>query len=155
MTRDRTASSSPQSLARGLGWLSLAIGLAEVLAPRRIGRGVGLEERARLFRLCGLREIAVGLGLLCSERPEPWIKARIAGDLLDLGMLSGGLRRGRPRRCAAGVTLGVTAAITLLDLCCAEQLRARSQRADKRRDYSDRSGFPDIPERMRGLGRLF
>jgi hypothetical protein len=31
------------SMARGLGWFSLGLGVAEMLAPRALTRGLGME----------------------------------------------------------------------------------------------------------------
>jgi len=35
--------SSADALARGLGWFSIGLGLAEVLAPRTLTRALGLD----------------------------------------------------------------------------------------------------------------
>ncbi len=41
---------SAHALAQGLGWFSLGLGLAEVLAPRNLARSLGMEERTGLIR---------------------------------------------------------------------------------------------------------
>ncbi len=46
-------------LAKGLGWFSIGLGLAELLAPGQIGDLIGLDDRHRAFLpVLGLREIA-------------------------------------------------------------------------------------------------
>ena len=41
------------SMARGLGWFSIGLGLAEVLAPRTLTRGLGMEGNEQLVQACG------------------------------------------------------------------------------------------------------
>lgn len=112
------------SIARGLGWFSIALGVAELLAPRTVTRSVGLESHSRTAQFFGLREIAAGIGLLTAKDPTPWVWGRVAGDVLDLAGLARGLRHDNPERANAGLALGAVAAVTLLDLCCASQLQA-------------------------------
>jgi len=81
------ASHDVDDLARGLGWFSIAIGLAELLAPRRLGRTIGAGDHPALMRLCGLREITSGIGILTRRNPSPWLWARFAGDIMDVALL--------------------------------------------------------------------
>src|SRR5690554_2648514 len=65
-----------QGLARFLGWLSVGLGLAEVVAPRAVARLVGLRPTRTsdvVLRLAGLREIAHGAGILRNPRPKEWV----------------------------------------------------------------------------------
>lgn len=112
----------PRALARGLGWFSIALGIAELIAPRTLARGVGLEGHAQVAQFYGLREIGAGIGILCAKDPAPWIWGRVAGDALDLASLLPAMRSGNPARGHAGLALGAVAAVTLLDVCCARQL---------------------------------
>ncbi len=63
--------SSAQRRARGLGWFSIGLGLAEIGAPRSLARLIGIsdddETRNTMFAL-GLREITSGIGILASPR---------------------------------------------------------------------------------------
>jgi hypothetical protein len=105
-------------LARGLGWFSVGLGLAEVLAPRALARLTGVHNQG-LLQLYGLREIACGLDILATNRPVGGLWARVAGDALDLATLAGADDPGAARTAALAV-LGVTA----LDVVCALQLSA-------------------------------
>ncbi len=80
---------SAEQLARGLGWFSIGLGLAEVLAPRAIARISGVRSsNAALIRLFGLREIASGIAIFSQgERPAAAVWSRVAGDALDLAAL--------------------------------------------------------------------
>src|SRR5690242_4397057 len=40
----------PNRLARGLGWFSIGLGLAEILAPRAVARTVGTRNHTGLMR---------------------------------------------------------------------------------------------------------
>jgi hypothetical protein len=97
-----------KTAALGLGWFSVGLGLAEVLAPRSVGRVSGLEEHSRLVRFYGLRELAAGLGILFGGRLGFWLWSRVIGDAIDLATLAPGLGRGRSFGAAAAVA-GVTA----------------------------------------------
>ena len=79
-------------LARGLGWFSIALGAAELLAPRALGRSIGAGEHEALTRFCGLRELAAGIGLLTQPSPAPWLWSRVAGDAMDLALLGAAMR---------------------------------------------------------------
>lgn len=137
----RHVRSAPRTVARGLGWFSLALGAAEWWRPGRTARAVGAPGAAAVVRVWGLREIAVGAGLLLARRPAPWMWARVAGDVLDLATLLAGRDPAMPRRrrAAWGAVLGITA----LDLLCARALTVEERRRSQPwYDYSDRSGFP-------------
>lgn len=135
--------------ATALGWFSVGLGLAELLMPGPLARFLGIPAHGGLIRACGVREIATGIGLLASRNPRPWMVARVAGDAADLALLAWAARDGaRPNNAllAAGAVAGVTA----LDLYCATELQ-REKRPVTEWDYSDRSGFPDVAESMRGV----
>lgn len=112
-----------QTLAAVMGWFSLALGAAEVLAPRAIACHLGMEHRAGLVRAYGVREIATGVGILRNQRPFNWILARIAGDLLDLATLAPALAQENEKRPNVIVAVGAVAGATAADLLCAYQLR--------------------------------
>lgn len=141
-------------LARFLGLFSIALGVAELAAPRAVARAVGLPDHAGTIRAYGAREVATGIGLLAADDPMPWMWGRFAGDALDAATLAPALSDGADNRERAGIALGAVAAIALLDAAVATTL-AREDRRPARplRDYRNRSGFPRPPEAMRGAGR--
>jgi hypothetical protein len=85
-------------LARGLGWFSIGLGFAELVAPGHLARLLGMEERTDLIRLYGAREIATGVGILAQEDPTTWMWGRVGGDVVDLATLATGLGRDNPQR---------------------------------------------------------
>lgn len=153
----RVARGTAHGLAQGLGWFSLGLGLAELIAPRRIGRTFGLEEHSSLIQAYGVREIAAGIGILAARDPTPWVWARVAGDALDAATLTMGLNERNPRRPEAAMALLAVAGVTLLDVVCARALSDARAVPPPRPlpDYSDRSGLPRPPEEMRGAARDF
>ena len=145
---------SADTLARGLGWFSIGLGLAEVLAPRTLTRALGLHGQERLFQAYGLREIATGIAILAAKDPTPWIWGRVGGDALDLATLASGWSEDNPEKANLGMALGTVAAVTAVDIYCASALSEASE-PPQIRDYSHRTGFPLEAEAMRGRARDF
>ena len=163
MARNRTIETQSteyaHSMARGLGWFSIGLGLAEVLAPRAVTRGLGMEGNEQLVQAYGLREIATGIGVLSSHQPAPWIWGRVGGDALDMATLAGGLQPDNPKKDNVEMALAAVAGVTVLDVVCGASLARYARPKPIRRltaiDYSRRSGFPKPAEQMRGAARYF
>jgi ferritin-like metal-binding protein YciE len=113
----------------GIGWFSIGLGAAELLAPRQIAQVAGLDLNPMLVRLLGAREVASGVAILCSSRPAGWLWNRVAGDALDLCILA--TARPRCEHGARGKVLAATATVagvTLIDVALAtRQARKSSQ----------------------------
>jgi len=156
MAQRRMDSNGADTLARGLGWFSIGLGLAELVAPRTFTRTLGMQGQERLVQAYGMREIATGIGILASKDPTPWIWGRVAGDALDLATLATGLEGRNRERQNVGIALGAVAAVTALDMVCVQRLGAEDeQHRPMLHDYSDRSGLPRPVEEMRGAARDF
>jgi uncharacterized membrane protein len=122
----------------GLGALSLGIGLAALLAPRRVGELIGVRRRPKLIQLIGMRETATGIGLLSGRQSDAWLWSRVAGDLMDLAVLAT-CQRGASRSRATASTAAV-AAIAAVDLAAAIQHSRARLRASAPSDvYIDRT----------------
>ena len=135
--------SRTERFARGLGWFSIGLGIAELVAPGTIGRALGLEDRKGLLRAYGGREIASGIGVL-SDFPTPALWSRVVGDMVDLGTLALASRSSDvEQRRNIAIAAGAVGLVTLADLFAASSLQHKlSEDRGERRDYSDRSGFP-------------
>jgi uncharacterized membrane protein len=116
---------------QALGLLSLGLGLVALLAPRPLGRLIGLGEHAGLLRLAGARELASGAGLLTQQERAPWLWSRVAGDAMDLTLLATGLRPTNPGRGRAMGAIAAVAAIAALDV--AASLRETSRQHEPSR----------------------
>ena len=111
-----------RQLTQTLGWFSIGLGLTELLAPRALGRAIGVGDHPAVLRMLGVREIVSGLGLLSERAPGSWAWSRVIGDAMDLALLGAALRsdEAHPQRigAAAGVVLGAAA----LDLYASQRL---------------------------------
>jgi hypothetical protein len=129
-------------LAKALGWFSLGLGIAEIVAPRRFTETLGMEGREGLIRAYGFREVAAGMMTLSPDKTVG-LWNRVAGDGLDIVTLLGGLRRENPKRVNVACALSMVLGVTVLDYVAAKATAARHARGNgPRRLYSDRSGFP-------------
>ena len=111
-----------ETLAKGVGWFSIALGLAEIVAPEKIAGELGMEDRKNLFRLYGFREIAKGVGILANRKPAGWVWGRVAGDVLDLATLATGLGKDNPKRANVLKAISAVVGVTVLDVVVARQL---------------------------------
>ena len=148
-----------QSMARGLGWFSIGLGLAELLAPRALTRALGMQGNEQILQAYGVREIATGIGILSSSHPAPWIWGRVGGDALDIAKLATGLHQDNPKKENVELALVALAGVTALDVVCGASLARHSSGSLPHRrptiDYHRRTGFPKPPEQMRGAARHF
>jgi hypothetical protein len=145
----------PDSLAKGLGWFSLALGLTELLAPRSITRPLGMEGKEALVRVYGVREIGSGiLSLSVDKNLGLW--SRVAGDGIDIATVMTALRHDNPKRDNVVVALAVLLGITAVDLIDAKAHSARHSRdVGRKRSYRNRSGFPRGVKASHGAARDF
>jgi uncharacterized membrane protein len=120
------ASANEEKVATGLGWFSIGLGLAELLAPRQLANFIGLEDsknqRNITLRLYGLREIAAGVGILSQPQAAGWVWARVAGDMLDLGSLGLAFTSSDASTGKLAAATAVVAGVTALDIFTAQRL---------------------------------
>lgn len=104
-----------RTMARGLAWFGIGLGLAETFAPRRVAEATGLEGHESLIQLYGLREIASGVAILASAEPERHLGVRVAGDLLDGALLAARSTPANPQRGRTLAAALAVAPVVLLD----------------------------------------
>jgi hypothetical protein len=116
---------STTALPLALGWFSIALGAAEMMAPHQMARLIGIRPNARtrgILRAYGAREIATGLGILAQPTESKWLWSRVGGDAIDLATLGQASRdqNADPARLtfATAAVLGVAA----LDVLAARSL---------------------------------
>jgi uncharacterized membrane protein len=117
-----------RTLAVGLGWFSVGLGLAEVLAPGKLAEIIGVRDSERtrsLLRFYGMRELAAGAGILSQPEQAAWLWSRVGGDLLDLGTLGTALRSGAHDHGRLGAATAAVLGVTALDVICAQELSKR------------------------------
>ncbi len=140
--------SAPSAAARlgvGLGWFSLAVGLAGLIRPAAIARYAGLPPAApaasassrspaasaastafpsravRAIRAIGIRELANGAGILLRPHKPGWLWLRVAGGALDLALLglAARARHTRQRNPRTNLAAAAVAGVTVLDTLAA------------------------------------
>ncbi len=117
-------------LANVLGWLSIGIGVAHLLAPRAVAKTAGLPASTTMVRTMGVRELVCGVGLLNQPRSPLWRWSRVAGDAADLVMLGMATRAPGSARGRLAATALVVAGVAALDVVASTRAaRPRAARA--------------------------
>jgi hypothetical protein len=106
-------------LTTALGWISIGLGLAEIVAPRQLSETMGVSTHPTLMRALGLREISAGVGILASHQPSYWLWARAAGDAMDLALLGAAFRADKRDGVRLSSTIAMIGAIAALDVFAA------------------------------------
>jgi uncharacterized membrane protein len=120
--------STTNRLARGLGWFSIGLGMAELLAPKAIASISGVSNKhTGLIRLYGLREIAAGVAIFSQKQPAAGLWSRVAGDALDLASLGMAFTAPDAKRGRVAFATANVLAVTALDLVAAKQLSTGNQ----------------------------
>src|SRR5262245_20264349 len=125
-----------EKIARGLGWFSIGLGLAEIAVPRGLTKLIGVRgNHSDLLRLLGIREIASGVGLLAERRPAgplaAWMWSRVGGDAMNLALLGAALKSRRRNQGKVVAATAAVAGMTALDLICSLQLSRRAVAAKR------------------------
>ncbi len=129
-TQDHSHNGTQQRITKGLGWFSIGLGLAEIVAPETIANLIGVSDRKRTrntLRMYGLREVAAGIGILSQPNASAWLWARVAGDVVDLSTLGKAMTSRRTERAKAGAAAAAVLGITALDLHCAQRLSSQPE----------------------------
>ncbi len=123
------------TMARGLGWFSLGLGLAEIGAPRALARLIGVGDGSgtrATMRVLGAREIANGVGILARpQRPGP-LWTRVLGDVIDLSLLGWALQKRRTNAERVAAAIASVVGVTALDVIVSRRAqRARAAAANE------------------------
>ncbi len=126
--RRNDSQTSTERLARGLGWFSIGLGLAELLAPRAMAKICGVRpQNAGMIQLFGAREIASGVAIFMqADQPAKALWSRVAGDALDLACLSVAFASPDSQKSRVAFATVNVLAVTALDVLCAQQYGRRS-----------------------------
>lgn len=112
-----------QTLAKGLGWFSIGLGLAELIAPEQLAKFLGIDEKEHkgLIRFMGVREIASGVVTLIQREPKTGMWSRVAGDAIDMAALGAALKESDAKH-RVGIAAGMVAGVAALDALATKQL---------------------------------
>ena len=119
----------PEKVAKGLGFVSIAIGLTEIVAPRQLQKtmGIGNGQNTGIMRVLGVREVMHGVDLLSHDDPAPGVWARCAGDMLDgVCLAAAGMKSKKPGGFMAIMALVMP--VVIIDHVLAPKLSARKNR---------------------------
>ena len=117
--------SATETLAIALGWFSIALGAAELMAPRQFARLIGAppgERTARTLRGYGAREVGSGLAILMQPDEAKWLWSRVVGDALDLATLGAAAGEDDSDRRRLTMAAIAVAGVTALDIFAAMRL---------------------------------
>src|SRR5262245_49990099 len=77
-----------KSLSGGLALFSLVLGAAEMFAPHRVSRAIGVRPQPKLLRALGSRELVNGAAMLAWPASPLGPSARLLGDVMDMAALA-------------------------------------------------------------------
>ena len=128
-----------EQLALGLGWFSIGLGLAELLAPRALAHAIGMPNASpSVLRAFGAREIGAGLAILSEPDRATWLWSRVGGDAVDLSYLASGLNDENDST-RVGIAMAAVMGVTALDVLCATRLQqSAATRSGPREDRAVR-----------------
>jgi uncharacterized membrane protein len=121
-----------------LGWFSLGLGLVQILAPRWLAQMIGARgdtNTVAIMRAIGLREIMAGIGIMAGSRPLNWVRARVAGDAMDLALLGSALGDDDHDQDRVAVASAAVVGVAALDVWCAAQLGQESATMRRRHEH--------------------
>jgi len=121
--------SSHDRLAKSLGYFSIALGVAELIAPDAVARAAGVRGLEPVVRAYGAREIAT---------------------------VATGLKQDNEKKENSVLALAALAAVTVVDVICASGLSAEKGGVKTAlADYTERSGYPGGLRSARGAASDF
>jgi len=143
-------------LARALGWFSLALGVAEVVAPVRIASLVGARgARASTVQMLGAREIASGVALISGTPSRAGAWSRVAGDAMDLALLGAAFGADGANRRRLAFSAAAVAGIAALDIACSKRLGNATSGSHAGVDVTKSIAINRPPEEVYGFWRNF
>jgi hypothetical protein len=125
-SRKPSETESAMGDARMLGLFSYGLGIAQVVKPGAVNRFIGVPDHNpnhALQRLLGVREIVSGTGILFGNNTSVWMWSRVAGDAMDMMILTGTLSAGLGTRKRLIPAIAAVVGIAALDASVA--IRAR------------------------------
>jgi hypothetical protein len=139
----RSSRNMTDRMARGIGWSSIGLGMAELIAANQLARIFGMQGSESLIRAFGAREIIHGVLTLSPEK-QLGLWSRIIGDGLDIAVLVKAMGSHNRKRKNVGIALALVIGVAAIDIIGAGGVTRRHSRGvGKPRSYKDRSGFPN------------
>ncbi len=105
-------------LGLGLGVFSIALGVTELFASKRIAKALEAEGSEGLIKEFGARELLAGANLLAAPAVSTNVWNRVAGDAMDLTAL-GAAATAHPKNRAVWGAVAFVVGATVLDVVTA------------------------------------
>ncbi len=125
-------STSEEKLVLGLAWFSIGLGVAQLLAPRKISKSIGVDASPGLVRSFGAREVGTGLGILTRKKTGAWLWGRVAGDVVDLACLIAAFSSAKSKKGRVAAAAAAVAGVTAADIFAARRLSSHDQLGTKK-----------------------
>jgi uncharacterized membrane-anchored protein YitT (DUF2179 family) len=108
---------------RIIGLASVTLGVAALISPQRLAQRVGVydQDAPEAMAAFGAKEIAAGAALLAPVRPGPFLWARVAADVVNVGGLVVAFRKPGAHRTLLTLLAGGAVAAIVVDLVTAGQ----------------------------------
>ena len=103
--------------------MSLGLGIAMTLDPRRSAGVLGWADREGLTRLVGAVDVILGAGLLLGRRRARWMLARALLNATIVLVYARVLAEGHPRRVRPAAGVSLVAALTFFDYALSRRPR--------------------------------
>src|SRR3954454_9177262 len=117
-----------RKLAKGLGIFSFGLGIAQLAVPDRVNELIGVKDTAKtraIQRAIGVQELSAAQGIFAFSPPTPVLWTRVAGDMVQLGLLVNALTGKRNDRAKLFRTIGAVAGIGVVDAFVSARYQAR------------------------------
>ena len=126
-----TRETEKDPLTQFLGWFSIGLGAAELVAPQAVARLIGIDEdeHSTLLRAYGVRELAAGVGILTRPKPTYWMWNRVIGDAVDLASLGRAMRSPDTNKAKLTAATLAVLGVTALDILCSVGLTSEASPA--------------------------
>jgi uncharacterized membrane protein len=150
-----------KKISQALGWFSIGLGLAELLAPRQLSKGIGVKKNNDLLlKMLGMREIASGIGLLAQPKQCAWAWSRVAGDAMDLALLGSALTSNKNDPAKLAGAIAAVAGVAAVDVMQSMQLSKSKERGNGQPEAKSRTVHESIliqksPEEVYNFWRQF
>jgi hypothetical protein len=132
VTHYMPSSSTARRMATALGWFSIALGAAELLAPKALAHWLGMRHGAPIVKAYGAREVAAGVGILALPNKSPGVWSRLAGDALDIATLASIAIENPVKKRNIGIACTAVLCATAADIACAALLYSQPRRLLRR-----------------------
>src|SRR5690349_13122050 len=133
ITNGRKNSSAMRKIAAGLGWFSVGMGVAEIVAPGAVSKLIGVKRKSSDTRWRGVRKLAAGIGLMQAPQSGMGLLTRAGANVLELSRMRSRSRRRGSNSGRAAIGLAALAGVAAI---CVKQARAAGTHAEPIRHTS-------------------